>query len=267
MVLLLALSLSLSAQESSFPATLKAEQALQRHDQALAKLATGLEDWLSGRSDLKTIQTTVAASKLELNNTLSLSRETSSQVLAAQQGIVQAVSGFTANTTPSAEGQRALFARLNDYTRARSMALLQWRSNNNRRLLEANRQHRARADYLAWEAAWIPLWKSEIDITYRLQKQALSSGTAAPGNSFVREILALQSQASAVALPQQHTALQELSVRRLTVLARTAEQLDRLGQGESRGAVTRIRRLTKEQSSLDVALQKERLSVLSKLSK
>ena len=142
------------------------------------------------------------------------------------------------------------------------MALLQWRAAYNESLRKSTKKDSARARYLTWESAWLPLWKSEVDITYRLQKSVLAKGGPAQGAGFVRELLALQAKAAAVPAASELESLQEVALRRLTLLARTAEQLDRLGRGESRGAVTRVRRLSKDLTGLAEQLQDQRLAML-----
>lgn len=219
-----------------------------------------------GRSSLDAMQKVVAGTKTELKQPLSLPKDVSSQVVQAELGLINAVSSFTANKAPDSQAQRSLFESLNTHTRSRALALLQWRTQNNRSLSQ-KRHHQARTNFLAWESAWLPLWKAEVDITYRLQKNALSRSQSSSSSNFVREVLALQAQANAIKTPKELSALQDIASRRLTLLARTAEQLDRLGRGESRGAITRIRRLNKEQSELGNQLQEQRLSQLSVLAK
>lgn len=244
----------------------QAEARVQKHDQALARLANGLEDWLAGRADLAAMKATVAAVKSQLSQPLSLPSEVSTRVTQAEQGLLSAVNGFTTARAPDAEGQRALFEQLNVFTRDRSLALLHWRVRNNEQLRKQHKPGTQGSRYLEWEAAWLPLWKSEVDLSYRLQKSALSQKEGQSAG-FVRELLSLQSQAAAVNTPQELQALQEISLRRLTVLARTAEQLGRLQRGESRGAVSRVRRLSKELAELGQQLQERRLGFLNTMAK
>jgi hypothetical protein len=256
-------------QGPSFKSVSGAEKGVLKHDLALARLAAGLEDWLTGRSDLAAIKATLAAVKSDLGQATTLPKDVAARSSKAEQGLLAAVAGFTAEQSPDSEGQRALFESLNGYTRDRSVALLEWRISNNRQLRSAAQKGAAQARYLDWEAAWLPLWKAEVDITYRLQKSVLHSSKAEKDNgpAFVRELLALQGKANAVPVPKELAALQEVAVRRLTLLARTAEQLNRLGRGESRGALTRVRRLNKEQTELGRQLQDQRLDILVGLAK
>lgn len=264
------LSLAVGAQQGATLQTVAAaERGVLKHDYALARLAAGLEDWLTGRSDLAAIKATLAAVKSDLGQATALPKDAAARLGKAEQGLLAAVAGFTAEQSPDAEGQRALFESLNGFTRDRSVALLEWRIGNNLQLKSAAQKGSARARYLDWEAAWLPLWKAEVDITYRLQKSVLQSFKTQEdnGSAFVRELLAVQSKANAVSVPKELSALQEVAVRRLTLLARTAEQLNRLGRGESRGALTRVRRLNKEQTELGRQLQDQRLAILVGLAK
>ena len=257
-----------AARAQTFSSVAAAEKGVQQHDKSLANLVTGLEDWLTGRSELAAFRKVIAGVKTGLTRPLALPKNVSSQVSAAEQGVLKAVGSFLAEKEPDAEGQRALLQSLNGFTHDRSLALLAWRETNNRALLAANKGKAAQA-YLKWESAWLKLWKSETEITYRLQKDVLSSGKSQgiDGALYVRELLALQTKAAAVSVPPAAEALQDMAVRRLTLLARTAEQLGRLGRGESRGALTRVRRLNKEQAELSSSLQEKRLALLSTLAK
>lgn len=237
---------------------------MQAHDQALATLAVGLEDWLAGRVELVTMKATLSQSKTKLSQALSLPKALASKVEKSESGLLIAVTGFTAEQAPDADGQRELFRQLNVFTRDRSLALLEWRFDNNARLRKAAKKGSAAARFLDWEAAWLPLWRSEIELTFRLQKSALDKTESA---SLVREVLAVQSKAASLAPSKELVPLQEMAAQRLTLLARTAEQLERLGKGESRGALTRVRRLSKEQAELGRKLQDQRLALLNSLAK
>ncbi len=239
---------------------------MQKHDQALARLAGGLEDWLTGRQGLQATRQLLDGVGRELRTPLALPKPIAARVSQSESGLLQAVKAFTSESAPDAEGQRALFRQLNELTRNRAVAVLEWRSANNARLRAVAAKGSGRARYLAWEAGWLPLWKAEIDLTYRLQAHVLS-GAQGQSGGFVRELLGLQAKAGEVATAKELQNLQELAVRRLTLLTRTAEQLDRLGRGESRGALTRVRRLNKEQTELGKQLQDQRLATLSALAR
>lgn len=229
-------------------------------------MAAGLEDWLTGRQGLQATRQLLAAVRADLRSPLSLPKPLTRRVSQAEDGLLQAVTAFTSENAPDAEGQRALFGKLNGLTRERAVAVLEWRSSNNQKLRAGQAGGTAKARYLAWEAGWLPLWKAEVDLTYRLQAHVLS-GSKEQGKGFVRELLALQAKAAAVPTGKELGGLQDLAVRRLTLLARTAEQLDRLGRGESRGALTRVRRLNKEQTELGKQLQDQRMATLSALAR
>lgn len=219
---------------------------------------------MAGRSDLAALKATLSQARTKLSTPLSLPKSLSDKVARSEAGLLAAVGSFAAEQAPDADGQRKLFERLNSFTRERSLALLEWRSNNNASLRKSASQGSPAARFLSWESAWIPLWKSEIELTYRLQKSALTSsqGKERP-STLVREILAVQSQAASLTPSKELASLQEMASQRLTLLARTAEQLDRLGH--SRGALTRVRRLSKEQAELGRKLQEQRLALLMSL--
>jgi hypothetical protein len=244
-----------------------AEKGVQSHDRALARLAAGLEDWLSGRGELAAFGKTLRQVKADLGKSAGLPRGTAAQVEAAERSLLASVSSFAAQRAPDAEGQRAMFQSLNNATRERALALLDWRAGNNAGLRKSARERSAR-EYLVWEAAWLPLWKSETEIGYRLQKAFLQkTPVEGAGSALIRELLALQARASEVPAGKSVQGLQELAVRRLTLLARTAEQLDRLGRGATHGAITRVRRLNKEQTELVRQLQEQRLAILTALAR
>lgn len=254
------------AQTVSFSGVAGAEKAVQRHERALAKLAAGLEDWLTGRQGVQATRQRIQAVAQELKSPLPLPATVSARVRQAESGLLQAVTAFLAESAPDADGQRALFAKLNSFTRERALAVLGWRSTNSQRLRASTPKGSSRSRYLVWEAGWLPLWQAEVELTYRLQAHVLS-GSQSGGGGFVREVLAIQARASEIAAPGELQGLQELALRRLTLLARTAEQLNRLGRGESRGALTRVRRLNKEQTELGQQLQERRLAALLQLAR
>lgn len=248
-------------------AYLSAEKSVQRHERALAMLAAAVEEWLSGRQGLEATQTVLRSVRAELKAKLHLPQAVATKVQSSEKQLVDSVERFLRNSSPDAAGQKALFESLNAATRDRALGLLQWRASRNQALAKQYSTG-ARAAYFAWEAGWLTIWKEEVQLTYRLQKAFLDSQgrQAVEGKSFVRELLALQSKADKLAVPASLSGLSELAVRRLTLLARAAEQLDRVGAG-SRGALTRLRKLNREQMEADRQLQDKRLETLSKLSK
>lgn len=256
-----------AAPASGFAEYLRSEKSVQRHERALAVLASALEEWLSGRQGVDATHKVLGTVRNDLKAKLELPQAVVSKVQGAEKQLVDSVDRFLRNSSPDAAGQRALFEALNASTRNRALGLLQWRASINQALVKKY-SFGARAAYLTWEAGWIAIWKEEVELTYRLQKAFLDSQgrQSVEGKSFVRELLALQAKADKLAVPASLSGLSELAVRRLTLLARAAEQLDRVGAG-SRGALARLRKLNKEQIEADRQLQDKRLETLTKLAK
>ena len=259
--LLLAIPGQTAPSSADFSRYLSAERSISRHDRALTELVSTLEEWLAGRQSADATKKKVASLKSELQGKLELSGSVAATVKSSQQRTLSAVEKFLAQSAPDAEGQRALFETLNAATRDRATALLAWRSGQNASLAKAAKG--SRATYLAWERRWIEVWKGEVDITYRLQKAFLST-QGGSGAGFVRELLALGAKADKIAASKELDALSGLAKKRLTLLARAAEQLDRVGSG-SRGALTRLRKWGKEHAVLTKEMQEQRLVILGKL--
>lgn len=267
LLLLVLTGVAWAAPSAEISGYLRSEKSVQRHERALAVLASAIEEWLSGRQGLEATQKVLGTVRTELKAKLELPQAVVSKVQSSEKRLLDSVDRFLRNSSPDAAGQRALFESLNAATRDRALTLLEWRSSRNQALAKQFSSG-PRAAYFAWEAGWLAIWKEEVQLTYRLQKAFLDSQgrQAVEGKSFVRELLALQSKADKLAVPASLSGLSELAVRRLTLLARAAEQLDRVGAG-SRGALTRLRKLNREQMEADRQLQDKRLETLSKLSK
>lgn len=250
---------------SSFERYLAAERSLQKHDVALAELASAVEEWLSGRQGVQATLGRVRKLRAQFQAELDLPSQVAASVRAAQDRMVSSVERFLAQTTPDASGQRTLFEALNRATHERAVTLLGWRTTQNQKLAK-HHQSGLRGRYLAWESRWLGIWEKEVDITHRLQTAFLQTqaGNRASSEGFVRELLALQSQADKVATPPELANLSVLGQKRLTLLARAAEQLERVGSG-SRGALTRLRKLNKEQAEMTRQLESQRLQVLAAL--
>lgn len=251
--------------DAGFSHYLAAERSVQRHDRALAGLVSALEEWLSGRQGAEPTRKAVRALRVELGSKLDLPGPVAKTVRTSQDRMLSSVERFLAQTSPDAEGQRSLFEALNGATRDRAEALLRWRFSRNAELSKS-RKSGPKSHYLTWEARWLEIWKSEVDVTFRLQKAFLQSqaGQGASGQSYVGELLALQAKAEKVTAPKDLEALSNLAKKRLTLLARAAEQLERVGAG-SRGALARLRKLNKEQTEMTRQMQEQRLGVLSRL--
>ncbi len=237
---------------------------MQRHDRALAGLVSALEEWLSGRLGAEPTRKAVKALRGELQSKLDLPAPVASAVRTSEDRMLISVERFLGQTSPDAEGQRSLFEALNGATRDRADALLRWRISRNAELAKSNKSG-TKGHYLTWESRWLEIWRSEVDVTFRLQKAFLQSQVdqGASGQSYVGELLALQSKAEKVTAPAGLESLSNLAKKRLTLLARAAEQLERVGAG-SRGALTRLRKLNKEQIEMTRQMQDQRLEVLGR---
>ena len=256
-----------AAPDPGFSDYLRSEKSIQRHERSLASLSLALEEWLSGRQGVEATRKSLQVVKAELATKLELPQASANKILTSEKQMVDSAERFLRAATPDAAGQLALFESLNASTRDRAIGLLQWRTSKNRELAKKS-PNGVRATYLAWEANWLAIWKEEAEIAYRLQKAFLSSQgrQSSDGKPFVRELLALQTKAGALKAPPSLSAMSELALKRLTLLARAAEQLERVGAG-SRGALTRLRKLHREQVEADRQLQDQRLETLSQLTK
>ncbi len=247
--------------------TIGSEESLRVHDNALVRLAGELESWLGGRQNQAVTKKSVETVGRVLTRPLELPSKTKEKIVAAEAVLLRGVSRFLAESHPDMEGQRRLFQEINSAVRDRQMAVLEWRVSANRDLIGQTKNVKS-LHWLSWEASWLPLWKSEVELTYALQRTFLERRDAdeAELTSLVGSILRLQQQGRLVGTPAELTKLQELAEGRLTLLARTAEQLIRLRRvGESRGALTRIRRLSRDQAELSQQLQEARLQALRSL--
>lgn len=245
---------------------LKVEHELLARDRSLADLSNNLDSWLSGRSSLLAMQDKLARIKVELGRRSGLPRATDLLVVGAENDILGSMGSFTRSTQPDTESQRELFRRINDATYKRNRALGLWRSENNRYLLgrgAGSKEWR----FLRWEASWLEVWKEEAELTYSLQKAYLKAGGGrqAYSGGEVRKVLALRARAELIGATSTLEPLQSLALKRLTLLARTAQQLDRLTQEAEGGAVVRLRRLSEEQTKLSFELQTQRLQALHRL--
>lgn len=258
---------STTAEQSLLDRTIGAEQSLRVHDNALVRLAGELEAWLGGRQNQATTKKSVEVLGRELSRPLELPSEAKKKIAAAETVLLRGVNRFLSESQPDLEGQRRLFQEINSAIRDRQLAVLQWRVSVNRALIGASQSVKA-LHWFTWEASWLPLWKSEVDLTYSLQSAFLARRDTddAELTRLVGGILRLQQQARLVGTPTELANLQQLAQGRLTLLARTAEQLMRLRRaGESRGAMTRIRRLSRDQAEISQKLQDARLAALRSL--
>lgn len=242
---------------------LASETRVAHNEATWQKVAGSLEEWLSGRRDLAAMKADLVTAQKAIGSRPVVAGEVGRRVYQAERAMLAAVQGFVFQKEPSATSQRALFRTLNDLSRERALGLLDWRSEQAR--LHSRSAGPSAAPYWAWELAWLPRWRQEVELTHRLQSSALAEGGASSGQGIVGDLLRLQSEASASTPAAPLAPLQETALQRLTVLARTAEQLERLSRSESRGALTRIRRLSRELAQLNGRLQEQRRAFLAAL--
>lgn len=145
----------------------------------------------------------------------------------------------------------------------RTTHLLEWRAERLKNLLARDLSidlHR----YLRWEATWVRLWIDEADLTARLQRGFLDEVSQSEQKQILKELLRLRVKAEHTAFSQDLEALDTLAKERLTVLARTAEQLMRLDEHKSQGAFVRVRRLSRELDKITERFQADRLEALER---
>lgn len=225
------------------------ETSLFARESTLAEMAGALESWLSGRATLEDTKVLVGKARTSLAQSSPVPALDSFEKEMANQ-----IFSFLQSDEHTADGQRRLFRKLGESTRDRSLALIKWRQGEMPTL-------KADQAWKTWETAWLPLWKEEATLTYELQLKLLDPEqfSKAENSALLRELLALQTRAQKIEAGQDLEKLQSLSVERLTVLARAAEQLLRMDRTQSRGAVTRVRRLSKQLDALTREFRQLRL--------
>lgn len=235
------------------------ESALLERERALSEMAQGLEKWLSGRASLAHTQKTLESVQEQLNKPAPLA-----ELEGLERSMLENVRDFVGSDEPTSERQRALFGTLGELTRDRSLKLAAWRSE---RLAGMQVDNPATKQWREWERNWLPIWRKEATLTYKLQLKLLKSkgSSEAENAALLREILALRLRAPKTPSSNELKSLQQYSLKRLAILARAAEQLSRLDQKKSRGAVTRLRRLSKKLDSLTSEFRDSRLAFLKTL--
>lgn len=228
------------------------ETELYARESTLAEMANALETWLSGRATLEHTQSTIKSARSKLASAAPVRG-----LGEFEETIATEITTFLNGKEHTAEGQRRLFSKLGQATRDRSLALIEWRQAEIAKL-------KGESDWKSWETSWLPLWKDEAELTYELQLKLLDPEkfSKAENSALLRKLLALQTQAQKIEASQDLEKLQSLSVERLTVLARAAEQLLRMDRTQSRGAVTRVRRLSKRLDALTREFRQLRLKAL-----
>jgi hypothetical protein len=251
------------AQTPSYPEFLSAEREVYAHEESLSTVAESLEEWLAGRQKKAELAGHLTSARKSLTPYRKIPKKYSGPLLQSELGILDRINEFSRSEEPDGEGQRRLFLGLSEFNEKRSLTLLEWRQAQAGHFL-AGPQSEEIHGYFRWEASWLPIWKEEAGLTRRLQKGLLDTkGEDGQQTEVLKELLRLRSRADKVACPEAYRNVQDLSKERLTVLARTAEQLLRLEQRKSRGAVTRVRRLSRKLTEITKKFQTERLEILS----
>ncbi len=236
---------------------------MQRHEGALAVLAESLEEWLAGRMKQVALVQKLEGISKTLSSYRGLDSTVFSQVAGLEQKMLDRTLAFAKTDSPDSDGQRALFLSLSELNEKRNLALLGWRSKRVSELLAVDLPSPAHS-YFRWEAGWLPLWTEEVRLTGELQRRLLDSGDDSQSNTdILKGLLRLRARAESIAVPDAYAPLNSLSKKRLTLLARTGEQLLRMDERKSRGALTRVRRLSRQLSELTEEFQLRRLAILA----
>lgn len=250
-----------TAETPAFNNFVETEKRVFRHETSLSKMAVGLENWLSGREKQIVLLKALNEVAAETKQPIGLPRTYGDTVASAEKSMVKMAQDFANSERPDSDGQRALFTGMSEQTQQRTLALLKWREASVGKLRKSSIDSGPRA-LLEWEAAWYPLWADEAKFTRRLQAGLLQDSTQDDAD-ILKGLLALRIRAQGIEPPQQASGLHEKSLERLTILARTAEQLLRLEKRKSRGALTRVRRLSRKLTSITKQFQEERLQLLT----
>lgn len=261
-VLLIAITLlqTALAEPESFQDFLKNEKQIVSHELELSRMASVLEEWLSGRSKRSVLLETLKQVEAATARPPSLSKKAKDTVKSTEAEMIRLIREFATEEDPDGDGQRRLFSGMSQTTEKRTLALLSWRAGVVKELLK-QKLPAARSAQLTWEAAWYPIWAEEAKYTRRLQAGLLEE-SAGDDSEILKGLLALRVRAQAISCPERVADLQRMSLERLTILARTAEQLMRLEKRKSRGALTRVRRLSRKLSALTEEFQSRRLELL-----
>lgn len=238
------------------------ERRMYQHDQALAEVSQSLEEWLSGRLEQRAFLRRLEEQKRAFT---ALPGKAGDSIRSSELRMVEAMAEFAGAKQPTAAGQQKLFLKLGELNCRRSVEYLQWRERELKSLL-AGKPLSSTGEYLAWEAAWNPIWLEEARLTLSLQQGMLSgAGSGQEGKKVLQGLLKLSERGAKIKAPETAKELQTLALDRVAVLARTAEQLIRLEARQSRGALTQVRRLSRKLSSLTEEFQGKRLRIVQNL--
>lgn len=243
---------------------LSQELALDRSEDRVAIVSEVLESWLSGRLKQSSAIERLRQVKASLDEPDGLPQELRRTLQNSLAEMINLSLSFIGQQNPDSEGQRRLFSELNRLTLKRNTAVNTWRSEKLRALKKGGRTFQA---WRAWETPWLKIWREESSLTFSLQASMLKDkrGSQDEIKGIVKKILKLRVQADSIPTDTNTAPLQRLALERLTLLARTAEQVARLDSGKSRGSVTRVRRLSRKLTGVSKELRNLRLEYLAKI--
>ena len=266
-VLLSLLILTSYASAQTPAAYLKSEKEVQRHDKQLTTVAESLESWLAGRLSQADFLKLLNTSKKECAEYRTLPAEVSRSLQSQEASLLDKISSFASQKAPDADGQRRLFLELCRLTESRTTRLIGWRQGTLRKIL-AGQLTRDQHNYFRWELAWLEVWGKEANLTHRLEEAFLAEGhTDGEPQQILKSFLSLRVLADNIACPPNLESLDSTATERLTLLTRTAEQLLRLEKRRGSGALTKVRRLSRQLAEITSRFQSERLSRLEAIAK
>lgn len=224
-------------------------------------MASGLEKWLSGRASLASTKNLLG----EVVEPTLTRRGPLPELKKTELSMVSSVKAFLNRDSHTADSQRELFGMLGRLNRDRSLVLAKWRTQQLEQL--AKSAPKGQAAWIDWERQWLPIWEEEAELTYQLQLKLLKpkESTSEQNTALLRKVLALQLRGQGVLAKGDMEKVQGLSQKRITVIARAAEQLVRLERSGSRGAVRQVRKLSKKLDALTSEFREARLARMRSL--
>ena len=265
---LLFLLIITSSAPAQTPATyLKSEKEIHRHDKQLTIVAESLESWLAGRLNQADFLETLENCRKQCGEYRTLPPGVALSLQTQDVSLLARISNFASEKAPDSEGQRRLFLGLSSLTEARTTNLIRWRQETLRKLL-AGQLTRDQHNYFRWELAWLEVWGKEAALTRRLEQAFLDEGQGeGEPQKILKQFLSLRVLADNIACPARLESLDSNATERLTLLTRTAEQLLRLEERRGSGALTKVRRLSRQLAEITSKFEVERLALLEAISK
>ena len=259
-VLTFLVGLALLSPSSAESTILSQEIALENSENQVGVVSEVLESWLSGRLKQDSALNRLRDTESRLTETPGLPRDVGKPIQATVRKMFSLSLEFVSRKNPDSRGQRVLFRELNRLTLSRNQAINSWRTSS----LQKRAGSPAIQKWRTWELAWLDIWKRESKLTYTLQACMLKE--KGQGRSeiqgLVKQLLKLRLDANSVPSDGAIKKLQALSLERLVLLARTADQVSRLDSGKSRGSVTRVRRLSRKLNAVSKEFRRARLAYL-----